>query len=141
MRNLFKLIGIIALTTVIGFSVISCGEEEATGKLVISNINSATECSSVYVVGEVTVGETKTIIIAAEEYTVGSPAKPGKVNNNTAILSVWSVDGTAFIEDGSASLIFNFTLADRTVLSGTGTAVLTGGAVLVDFDDIDITIP
>jgi len=140
MRNLFKLIGIIALTTVIGFSVISCGEEEATGKLVISNIDSAI-FSSVYVVGEVTVGETKTIIIAAEEYTVGSPAKPGKVNNNTAILSVWSVDGTAFIEDGSASLIFNFTLADRTVLSGTGTAVLTGGAVLVDFDDIDITIP
>ena len=106
MKNLLKLIGIIAITTVIGFSMTACSEESTaaegitTGKLVLVGFDFADNgkyISANGIIPEDTAADPVTppvYIFAAEKYdSKKDEITFGVIKNNVSTTSVWQLGG------------------------------------------------
>ena len=158
MKNLFKFIGILALTTVIGFSMITCAAEteDAAGGLAVGFFSPDYNTKYVKAEGIVPAVEEDLAadppveaapmihIIAASSYTANKPAKLGQIQNNSAVLSVWNINGKAYTGDGDVNLkIYIYAAATDTdpafEATFTDPVVFVGGVAAVDFNDATVT--
>ncbi|GBU26701.1 hypothetical protein R84B8_00211 [Treponema sp. R8-4-B8] len=97
MKNFFKFLGIIALTAVIGFSMVACNDDDDKGGggggggsssgLTIQNIPS--EITG-YVIGTAMVGTPPLYLIANDPYVTSGTQKGSAITNGTAKLNAFS---------------------------------------------------
>jgi len=113
MKNIFKFIGIITLTTLIGFSMAACeeaAEDEVAGELIIGFFTPDFDGKFVKAEGIIAEDTSTTpvtpaiLLIAADSYTAGKSAKLGVIRNNSVALSIWNVNGDTFSGDSDVEL-------------------------------------
>jgi hypothetical protein len=94
MKNFFKLIGIITLTTVIGFSMAACGEAlviPETGKLTIIGFDFT---DNKYLVEADAITADNLYLFAVKSYNVRTDeVELGIINNRRVTLAVWEHRG------------------------------------------------
>jgi len=109
MRNFLKLFGVIALTALIGFSTISCGEdieETAAGKLIITGFDFADNGFYVWANGTIAGDETIYLFAAKTFRPNTDDIALGEIKNQRITLSVWNTT-TQKLFSGSGDAVFN----------------------------------
>jgi hypothetical protein len=134
MKNTLKLIGIITLVAVIGFSMAACGnDEEESGLLTITGLG-AYNGKFAIAVGE---GSDDESLIAATNININNETVTcGEISGGSATLKVWKVEG----EEGDQISIYegNDTFDFYVVILNEATI---NGATFADIEDGSENIP
>jgi hypothetical protein len=143
MKNVFKILGIIALVAVIGFSMASCGGDDdkdngggtvqgTSGKLTITGLDSFNGKFAVAMQDDD--GE---LIAAADLNASSQTMKGGKIANGSVTLKVWKTAGTSTASNyagSDANVAFMVMIIDNETFNQSSATNPTGiGAVKVNF--------
>jgi hypothetical protein len=140
MKNVFKVLWIIALVAVIGFSMAACDDgggsggstvQETSGRLTITGLNSFNGKFAVAM--QDNDGE---LMAAADLNASSQTMKGGKVENGSVTLKVWKVTGTTTASNyagSDANVAFMVLILDNESFNESSASPIGVGAVSVTF--------
>jgi len=132
MKNIIKLLGIITIAVIIGFSIAACGDEEdGSGALTIIGLEDYNGNFAFAITGD----EDLNLVAATGIDVKNKTMTGGKIGGGSVTLKVWEVvSENSFISySGNDTTTFNVLIQSKALFSGDADSVVEYGIVTVKF--------
>ena len=139
MKNTFKVLGIIVLVTIVGFSLVSCKEDDGSkdsvitvgstnGKITVTDSN-LSSYSGKWILGMG--GDASTMLFAANNISSNGTITAASISGNSATLKVWELtdEDTLSSYSGNDTVDFTFIVISKSSIT------------IEEFEDFDFLDP